>query len=322
MDEYNNGKYEDADAIITIEGRKYALYKNGPLKENCPYMIDVATAEIPPRKQLPLLKSYLLSNGISKELLNERQTHWCICKAIEFAQGKMDKETVVQFAVPKPLASASPKNKFSTGKIYLPIEVENITRIHQLVLKNTSYGSNFATIHDVLKRFPQNTDRELVAMKVSLIDLTNSTNIGKHIMKISLSELVELILSIQDFDVRVAQGDPELVSQIARCNGKVNFFSFASKYCTYHNVDVYERDDYSIFDSVVKNALPYYIPGLKKATVNKWQATCNYTAFCDCIGYLLDQNNIHIPFRRRKFDIFLWYANRKNNALDLKSFQQ
>ena len=148
-------------------------------------------------------------------------------------------------------------------------------------------------------------------MKVALIDLTNSTHISTHIKKISLSEIVDLILSIQDFDIRVSQGDPLLVSQLAESNGQINLFSFASKYCTYHNVEIYERDDYSIFDRVVKDALPYYIPKLTKSAIEEWRTTCNYLAFNDCIEELLDQKSIDIPFRRRKFDHFLWYSNRK-----------
>lgn len=302
-------RFGDADAIVTIEGKEYALYKNGPLKKY-PYMIDVTTGGVPHREQRPLLKNYLLLNGVDIEPWYERTTHWCVLQAIKVARGK-NKKTAIQSAIFKAPVPTLPKGHTSDEKNYPPITVENIVRVHQQVLENTGYGSNISMIHNVLKRFPQNIDRELVAMKVSLIDLTNSTNLGRHISKISLSELVELILSVQDFDERIAQGDPELVSQIARCNGKVNFFSFASKYCTYHNVDVYGRDDYSIFDSVVKDALPYYIPKLTKTTVNVWRETYNYAAFNECIGKLLDQNNIHIPFRRRKFDHFLWYANRK-----------
>lgn len=186
-----------------------------------------------------------------------------------------------------------------------------ITYVHQQALTSKDYGTNFSIIHDVLKRFPRNNDRELVAAKVALIDLTNSTNLSKYISRISLTEIVEMIVGIRDFDLRISQGDPSIISQLAQSNGKVNLFSFASKYCTYHNVEVYERDDCSIFDSVVKDALPCYIPALKKSVVEEWRTTYNYVAFNNCIGELLDAQNIHIPFRRRKFDHFLWYANRK-----------
>lgn len=297
-------KYRDADAIVTIEGNEYALYKNGPLKKY-PYMVDISTGGIPEGKQRPLLKTFLLLNGVDIEPWEERGPHWCVRQAIKVAQG-----TVSDKYIENPIPVLN-KPHLSTKRNYLPITEDNIISVHQQVLASTNYGTNFRTIHDVLKRFPLNNDYELVAMKVSLIDSTNSTNISRYINKISLSEIVELILHIRDFDARLSQGDPALVSQLARSNGNVNLFSFASKYCTYHNVEVYEKDDYSIFDSVVKDALAFYIPGLTKSMIDKWRKTYNYVAFNRCIGELLDQNNIQIPFRRRKFDHFLWYANRK-----------
>lgn len=81
-------KYREADAIITIEGKEYALYKKGPLKKY-PYMIDIAIGGIPHREQRRLLKSYLLLNAINIEPWNERTTHWCVRQAIKVAQGEI-----------------------------------------------------------------------------------------------------------------------------------------------------------------------------------------------------------------------------------------
>lgn len=301
--------YKDADAIISINEREYALYKNGALNKY-PYMVDVSTGEIPQGKQRSLLKGYLLLNGIDIESFGERGPHWYVRKAIKVAQGKIA-GTAPPYAIASSYTSMSYGHNPVSKKDYLSLTEENIEDVHQKVLASPDYGSNFTIIHDVLTRFPQNIDREVVAMKVALIDVTNSTHISTHINKISLSEIVEVILSIRDFDVRVSQGDPLLVSQLAKSNGKINLFSFASKYCTYHNIEVYGQDDYSIFDSVVKDTLPYYVPKLTKSAIGKWRATYNYAAFNDCIGELLDQRSICIPFRRRKFDHFLWYLNRK-----------
>ena len=80
------GKYSDADAIVTIEGKEYALYKNGPLKKY-PYMVDVSTGGIPEGEQRPLLKTYLLLNGVDIEPWEERGPHWCVRQAIKVAQG-------------------------------------------------------------------------------------------------------------------------------------------------------------------------------------------------------------------------------------------
>ena len=49
-----------------------------------------------------------------------------------------------------------------------------------------------------------------------------------------------------------------MVNLIARSNGKRNLFSFASKYCCYHNRNLYERDDYSILDTVLKEQPRYF----------------------------------------------------------------
>ena len=147
-------------------------------------------------------------------------------------------------------------------------------------------------------------------MKIAVIDVTNSTHLSQYKSKLSLYDLAKVILEIPNFDERLAKGDPELVNIIARNIGAVNMFSFASKYCTYHNVEVYRRDDYSIFDGIVKNTLPYYIPGLTVNKIDKWRVNLDYKSFNECVGNLLDEHNIHIPFRRRKFDHFLWYANR------------
>ena len=74
--------YKNADAIITIEGKQYALFKKGNLKKY-PYMIDMSTGGIPEGQQRPLLKEYLVQHGADIEPWEEKTTHWCIRRAIE-----------------------------------------------------------------------------------------------------------------------------------------------------------------------------------------------------------------------------------------------
>lgn len=80
------GKYSDADAIVTIEGKEYALYKNGPFSKY-PYMVDTSTDAIPQGKQRSLLRAYLLLHGVNIEPWEERGPHWCVRQAIKVAQG-------------------------------------------------------------------------------------------------------------------------------------------------------------------------------------------------------------------------------------------
>ena len=65
-------------------------------------------------------------------------------------------------------------------------------------------------------------------MKIGLIDITNSTNISRYKRLISVVELANIITSIPDIDNRIKAGDPEVVNTIARSNGHINLFSFAS----------------------------------------------------------------------------------------------
>lgn len=220
------------------------------------------------------------------------------------------------FSIAEPTIKREEKGKArakTTGKGHsiLTLSTDEIEAEHQKVLADAGYGSDYQIIHDVLNRFPKNTEPEIVAAKISLIDMTNSTHLGLHRKDVTLSELVKLICGIKDFDVRIRQGDPDLVNILAKSNGKRNLFSFATKYCTYHNVDIYRNDDYSIYDSVVAKNLFRYVLGLSAAKVESWRTSFNYAAFSDCIGKLLDENEVFIEFRRRKFDHFLWYRYRK-----------
>ena len=179
---------------------------------------------------------------------------------------------------------------------------------HNDVLSNNKYGKEYQLIESVLKKYPNNKTIEDVACKIAVIDFTNSTNL--HFF--NLYTLAEIITSI-NFDARVARGDVSLVSDIiSKC--PVKLYSFASKYCCYHNTFLYNRDDYSIYDSVVKKHLPEY--ATEKLPASKWRKNFNYETFNQYIGDLLDEYGITAatePQRRRLFDHYVWYKNRKIN---------
>lgn len=112
---------------------------------------------------------------------------------------------------------------------------ETIEEVEALVQKTDNYGAENDLITRCLLKFPLNDDPDIVAMKVGIIDITNSTHLSQHKSKVSMVELANIIASIPDIDKRIKAGDPEVVNIIARSNGKINLFSFASKYCCYHN---------------------------------------------------------------------------------------
>ncbi len=197
-----------------------------------------------------------------------------------------------------------------TNYSIITISNDSLEKAHKDVMTSNNYGRENELITKCLKKFPKNDDVAIVAMKIGLIDITNSTHIAQHKRLISAVELAEAIVAIKNIDERIMHGDPEVVNEIARSNGKINLFSFASKYCCYHNVNLYDKDDYSILDTVVKETLPKYFNDITKHKIQKWQDRFCYKEYNDYITRKLNELGINIPNRKRKFDHFVWFNNR------------
>jgi hypothetical protein len=109
-------------------------------------------------------------------------------------------------------------------------------------------------IISLFEAFPENKSLEHILLKISVINDLYSTNIlgtfnmARHIQRL-------------DIDNRLKLGDPLLVNEISSGHGivskknnkEINFYSFATKYCNWHN-----RDNYAIYDSFVNKVLIAY----------------------------------------------------------------
>ena len=197
----------------------------------------------------------------------------------------------------------------------------DLDRAAKAVDEDRAYGEEARLIKACFNLYSQNTSREIVAMKIGLIDVTNSTNISRYKSKISVPELVDTLLAIKDLDARIAAGDISLVQEIAVATKNkydINLFSFASKFCCYHNIFIYCGDAFSIYDTVLHDYIPMYAPGGAKRQLNICRESCDYKRYVDFIDGILDANGITTESRRRKFDNLVWYYNRKrgtNNEL-------
>lgn len=183
--------------------------------------------------------------------------------------------------------------------------------------EDRAYGEEARLIKACFNQYPQNTSREIVAMKIGLIDVTNSTNISRDKSKISVPELVDTLLGIKRLDERIAAGDISLVQEIAvetKNKYDINLFSFASKFCCYHNIYIYDGDAYSIYDTVLHDNIPMYALGVSKRQLNICRESCDYKRYVDIIDGILDANQITTENRRRKFDNLVWYYNRKRGT--------
>lgn len=199
---------------------------------------------------------------------------------------------------------------------------ENLDAVDAIIASHPAYGPENELLCRCLRRFKFNTDPDIVAMKIGLIDITNSTHLSQHKSKINMAEFAYNIMRIPNLDARISRGDPTVVNEIANQNG-IKLFSFASKFCCYHNRIVYGRDDYSILDTVLKDHLPKYFnndnsillkSGKRKAVttaqIKRWQDNLEYEEYNAYIKRNLDRRKITTDQPRKKLDHFIWYRNR------------
>ena len=200
---------------------------------------------------------------------------------------------------------------------------EDLELYAEKVSKDKKYGPEGILIDNALKQFKYNNDVSIVAMKIALIDITNGTNLSRNLGKSGgLYKLAHKITQI-NFDERVKNGDISLVGELAIWTRKEigkNLFSFITKYCLYHNVSCYNKDDFVIYDSVVcKNLYKYIseeeyknITGKKlyKNSFTKIKNQINYQEYINIIDYIIKKNNITVSKPHRKLDWYVWYKNR------------
>lgn len=204
------------------------------------------------------------------------------------------------------------KRNPNSGIEYLPLTEDNIEMIEKMVSEDPKYGLHGNEIEKFLTRFPCNKDRDIVIHKILLIDFTNSTNLrfcSSRVEDFSIFKLADQIIQ-WDIDKKIERGEHDVVDEIAQFGG-ANIFSFATKYCCYHNYYAYNRDDYSIFDKIVVNTIPQYLDVTQK-TICKYKEQ-GYEKYHNLITDLINTYGLnHIACIRRKLDHFFWYPNRKN----------
>lgn len=126
--------------------------------------------------------------------------------------------------------------------------------VHKYIAKfhrEKRYESADKAIINLFSAFPDNKKVEDIRLKICVINDLYSTNIfdtykmSEHIKKLNL-------------DTKLKNGNPEVVNEIAtghgirrkKTNKEINLYSFATKYCNWHN-----QESYTIYDSFVEKVL-------------------------------------------------------------------
>ena len=150
-------------------------------------------------------------------------------------------------------------------------------------------------IRILFEKFPDNKSFESVLLKSIVINNLYATQIRAIV---TAAEHIHAL----DIDEKVRRGDPEIVDKIDRMtiSGKQrNNYSFATKYCSFHNPAAYP-----IYDSFVDRLLTAYQRQERFTGVGKLDLK-NYQTFRQVLSefrqfYGLEEINL------RKLDMFLW----------------
>lgn len=166
--------------------------------------------------------------------------------------------------------------------------------------QDSRYSPADKAILKLFEAFPGNSKIEDILLKISVINDLYSTNIfgtfkmAQHIQKLNIDAMLSL-------------GNPSAVRLIAsghgirakKTNKEIIFYSFATKYCNWHN-----REKYAIYDSYVEKVLWAY---KKKDNFSEFKKP----DFKDFESFLLIINQFVSFYQLSKYDLkevdkFLW----------------
>ena len=154
--------------------------------------------------------------------------------------------------------------------------------------ENERYGNVDKAIHKLLKKFPGNGDFASVLLKVTTINKLYSTNI------MSPFEVAKHVVALQ-IGHQLKYGKLSAVDRIRHVSisGKEkDFYSFATKYCSWHNFPAYP-----IYDSFVDKSLRHF-----NCVTGDLRVYQNLKASVDCFR---TQNGV-MQFTYKQIDKFLW----------------
>jgi len=190
------------------------------------------------------------------------------------------------------------KNKSNIKtKVALKLETptnELVQKYVQKLYSNERYYLEDQAVAKLFQHFPKNESVEDIILKISALNDLYGTNIfatykmAKHIQKLKVDKY---------FDKK----DLSVVGKIAVGHGigDRNFYSFATKYCSWH-----DKDTYPIYDTFVQRILTAYRKQDKFSQFVNSDLR-NYKAFAKVISdfkqkYSLTQHNL------KEIDKFLW----------------
>lgn len=178
--------------------------------------------------------------------------------------------------------------------------INAVQKAVQRVKSTEKYINNSKALATIIKKFPNNTNLTDIYLKVVVLNDLYSTNIYDSF------KLAQGIYKLQ-IDSEIKNNNIKIVNKIAKSHNiktqkgdKYNFYSFATKYCSWH-----DQEFYPIFDSYVEKALisyknSHHFEEFKNSDLK------DYKKFIKIINSFVQFFKLN-SFDLREVDYFLWY---------------
>ena len=176
------------------------------------------------------------------------------------------------------------------------------------------YALQETVLKDVFKQYPNNTTLAEVILKVNLLNAFYSTGI------LDVVTVATHITNVNNVDARIQSGDDTVVRDIANVfheskNKAVNHFSFATKYCSFH-----QPQKFPIFDSFIAECFSqlsknkYFQKKFPKNTIRN-----SYFDF----KFFYDEfiNKEALPKDYKEVDRYLWTSLKVQDLKNKKKLQ-
>lgn len=169
------------------------------------------------------------------------------------------------------------------------------------------FNSQNALMEDALKQlreqFPENKEIPHVLLKVLVLNKLYNTRVNDVDVPVLARHIAQLRL-----DDAIGQGDPAVVGRIYTCDGLRKYYSFATKFCSWHN-----PESYPIYDSYAEECLWAYRrrPANQEGFAKFRRQDCwYYDKYKEVVSAFRTHYGLdHFTFR--EIDKFLWQTGER-----------
>lgn len=325
---------------IKVDGKTYEVYgKNEDSSNKNPHIIDKETGEVP-QNQKAILCDYLISIGKleSKIKLN---THGYVYEVLNSKINK-ELEKAKEYMLSPILDEEGNSVKDQNGIELVELSLDNVSKVEAMIQNDSAYlkasdeksepkgkyiGSTAYWVIQKLKpvlldniTVSDDEYKETLGHIIKSVDRENSTHLNAD--KYGRDQILERLLKIKKSDFVYFLKEPinsnfKLIDIIAektvvpisdiKHHSRTNV-SFASKFCHYACFYLFEgkpeQDNYSIYDNIVKQAIPKYLNYYKLHESKKINLD-DYRIYYKTIDEIIKISKSGIS--RNGFDHLLWY---------------